>query len=88
MARRDLTTEQAVSRQDANRRHRQKVPHALQAYAAYLVEMPDDGWMWFNLGVMHRKQGHYAQALRAQACARNDIGMRNNYANILSDLGD
>jgi hypothetical protein len=88
MARRDLTKEQAVSRQDANRTHRQKVPHTLQAYAAYLVEMPDDGWMWSNLGVMHRKHGRYAQALRAQECAPNDIGMRHNYANIPSDLGD
>ncbi|MDE0852771.1 MAG: hypothetical protein OSA94_16620, partial [Yoonia sp.] len=88
MARRDLTKEQAVSRQDANRAHRQKVPHALQAYAAYLVEMPDDGWMWSNLGVMHPKQGRYAQALRAQEYPPNDIVLRNNYANILSDLGD
>lgn len=88
MARRDLTKEQSVSRQDANRAHRQKVPHALQAYAAYLAEMPDDGWMWSNLGAMHRKQGRNAQALRAQECGPNDIGMRNNYANILSDLGD
>jgi tetratricopeptide (TPR) repeat protein len=91
MAGRDLTKKQAILRQAASKAHRENAPSALQAYAAYLAEVPDDGPIWSNLGALHRKKGSYTQALRAQERAQkhapNDIGLRNNFANILSDLG-
>ncbi|MCA1774199.1 MAG: tetratricopeptide repeat protein [Loktanella sp.] len=66
-------------------------PAAMAAYAAYLAERPDDGSIWSNLGVLHRKAGRYDMALRAQQRAvAADPGARNvqvNLANILSDLG-
>jgi tetratricopeptide (TPR) repeat protein len=91
MAARRLTTEQAALRNAAHKAHADNAPGALQAYAAYLAQVPDDANFWSNLGALHRKQGRYHQALRAQERAQrfapDDIGLRNNYANILSDLG-
>jgi Flp pilus assembly protein TadD len=91
MAERHLTKAQVALRHAANKAHRDEAPDALQAYATYLAEVPDDGPIWSNLGALHRKKGRYTQALRAQQRAQtyapNDIGLRNNYANILSDLG-
>lgn len=78
-------------RKSAIAAHNKDDSSALQAYARYLSLAPDDGPMWSNLGVLHRKHGRYHAALRAQqraqALAPNEIGGRNNYANILSDLG-
>jgi len=53
---------------------------AARAYAKYLAQVPEDAGMWSNLGVLHRAQGRHKMALRAHRL--------NNYANILSDIGD
>jgi len=86
-----LTKEQAALRRAAHKAHVENAPDALQAYATYLAQVPNDGAFWSNLGALHRKQGRYLQALRAQEKAQkfapDDVGLRNNYANILSDLG-
>lgn len=91
MAARSLTKDQSALRKAAHKAHVDGAPGALQAYATYLAQVPDDGPFWSNLGALHRKQGRYQQALRAQEQAQrfapDDIGLRNNYANILSDLG-
>lgn len=91
MAPRTLTTDQLALRQAANKAHRDGAADVLQAYATYLAVVPDDAPIWSNLGALHRKQGRYHQALRAQERAQrfapDDVGLRNNYANILSDLG-
>ncbi|UWQ99320.1 tetratricopeptide repeat-containing glycosyltransferase family protein [Rhodobacteraceae bacterium S2214] len=91
MASRVLTKDQAALRRAAHKAHTDGAPDAVQAYAAYLAQVPEDGPFWSNLGALFRKQGQYHQALRAQARAQryapNDVGLRNNYANILSDLG-
>lgn len=92
MARLTLTKAQAALRQAANDAHRDDAPTALQDYAAYLAAVPTDGAMWSNLGALHRKQGRFHQALRAQNRAQtldpDAVGLKNNYANILSDLGE
>lgn len=86
-----VTQEQAVLRRAAHKAHVDNAPEALQAYATYLAQVPNDAAIWSNLGALHRKQGRYLQALRAQERAQriapDDVGLRNNYANILSDLG-
>jgi Flp pilus assembly protein TadD len=86
-----LTKEQTALRYAAHKAHREDAPHVLQAYATYLAQVPKDATYWSNLGALHRKKGRYLQALRAQERAQklspNDVGLRNNYANILSDLG-
>lgn len=62
-----------------------------RAYAAYLTQVPDDGVIWSNLGVLHRARGQHHMALRAHRRAfslnPNDVGVRNNLANTLSDIG-
>ena len=68
-----------------------KLSEAAPLYAAYLAQVPSDAPMWSNLGVLHRAAGRHEQALRAQrrayALDPNERGTCNNYANILSDLG-
>jgi Flp pilus assembly protein TadD len=91
MAQRSLTKRQLALRQAAHKAHHANAADAMQAYATYLAQVPEDASMWSNLGALHRMHGRYKQALRAQEraqlCAPNDVGLRNNYANILSDLG-
>lgn len=69
-----------------------KLSQAAPLYAAYLAQVPTDARMWSNLGVLHRAAGRHKQAKRAQVRAYTldpeDVGTRNNYANILSDIGD
>lgn len=78
-------------RRAAHRAHRDGDDRALQDYARYLAQVPDDASIWSNLGALHRSKGRYLAALRAQARAQvlqpEDAALRNNYANILSDLG-
>ncbi len=78
-------------RRAAHLAHRKKAPDAAGAYARYLALVPDDASMWSNLGALHRSEGNYLAAFRAQARAQviapDDVALRNNYANILSDLG-
>ena len=78
-------------RRAAHRAHRDGDDRALQDYARYLAQVPDDAPTWSNLGALHRTKGRYLAALRAQARAQvlqpDDPALRNNYANILSDLG-
>ena len=79
-------------RQKATRLHQdEKLDEAARAYAQYLKHMPNEAAVWSNLGALYRKQSRHTQALRAHerafALRPDDIGTRNNYANILSDLG-
>ena len=65
---------------------------ALSAYATYLAQFPTDAGIWTNLGALYRAKGQHEMGrtaqMRAYALAPDDMGVRNNYANILSDLGD
>jgi hypothetical protein len=69
-----------------------KLDEARAGYVAYLDQNPTDASIWSNLGALFRSQGLHEQARRAQerahALSPDDPGIRNNYANILSDLGD
>ncbi|MCP1167628.1 tetratricopeptide repeat protein [Limimaricola litoreus] len=61
-------------------------------YVDWLAARPDDGLMWTNFGALLRAQGLLEQALRAQRRAQRLLGgtnatLRNNLANILTDLG-
>jgi len=65
---------------------------ALAGYTEYLARYPKDAGIWTNLGALYRtlgrhQMGRVAQA-RAYALEPDDKGILNNYANILSDLGD
>ena len=64
---------------------------AAAGYASYLAHKPDDAGIWSNLGVLHRAQGRHHMALRAQRRANalqpDAVGLQNNLANVLSDLG-
>lgn len=65
---------------------------AMRAYASYLSQYPKDAGIWTNLGALFRTRGQHelgrSAQMRAYALAPDDMGVRNNYANILSDLGD
>lgn len=65
---------------------------ALTGYTKYLTHFPDDAGVWTNLGALFRSQGKHEMAriaqVRAYRLSPDDNGVRNNYANILSDLGD
>lgn len=72
--------------------HRQKkLDEALRAYALYLSQAPGDGGIWTNLGALFRVQGRHDLALaaqeRAHALEPENLGVINNYANILNDIG-
>ncbi len=64
---------------------------AARDYASYLAQVPGDVGIWSNLGVLHRVAGRHKMSLRAQerayALDQKDTGVRNNMANILSDIG-
>jgi hypothetical protein len=64
----------------------------MTAYADYLSRFPKDAKIWTNLGALYRTKGQHEMGrtaqIRAYALAPDDMGVRNNYANILSDLGD
>ncbi|MBU2992361.1 tetratricopeptide repeat protein [Octadecabacter sp. 1_MG-2023] len=64
---------------------------ALQAYASYLAQHPSDAGIWTNLGALYRTLGQHEMGKiaqeRAYGLAPEDNGVRNNYANILSDTG-
>ena len=65
---------------------------ALAGYGRYLARFPDDAGVWTNLGALYRSTSRHDMARIAQARAYalkpDDTGVMNNYANILSDLGD
>ncbi|KAG1713734.1 Protein FlbA [Nymphon striatum] len=65
---------------------------ALEGYTDYLAHHPTDAGIWTNLGALYRSMGKHQMArvaqARAYALAPSDKGILNNYANILSDLGD
>lgn len=65
---------------------------ASDLYARYLSQVPGDAGQWSNLGVLLRNTGRHAMARRVQQRAfeldPDAPAIRNNYANILSDLGD
>ncbi len=69
-----------------------QLAEASTLYATYLTMRPQDARVWSNLGVLHRAASRHAQALRAQTKAYainpDDTATCNNYANILSDLGE
>ena len=69
-----------------------RLDEALHAYAAYLTQNPKDAGIWTNLGALYRARGQHEMGrtaqMRAYALAPGDMSVRNNYANILSDLGD
>lgn len=65
---------------------------ALAAYTDYLAQHPIDAGIWTNLGALYRATGRHDMARLAQMRAAflkpGDKGILNNYANILSDLGE
>ena len=65
---------------------------ALKAYVSYLRAAPNDAGIWSNLGALFRSRSQHQQARRAQAhayaLAPDAPGVRNNYANVLSDIGE
>ncbi len=65
---------------------------ALAAYTAYLAQHPNDAGIWTNLGALYRTTGRHDMArsaqLRAYRLTPDAKGILNNYANILSDLGE
>ncbi|SLN66055.1 tetratricopeptide repeat protein [Roseisalinus antarcticus] len=60
-------------------------------YARYLATAPRDSGIWSNLGALHRSQQRHDQAVRAHARAHaldgDSVGVLNNYANALTDIG-
>lgn len=68
-----------------------KKDHARLLYGQYLGQVPGDAAMWSNLGILLRTEGKHAMALvlqeRAYALDPMAPGVRNNLANIYSDLG-
>jgi Flp pilus assembly protein TadD len=69
-----------------------RLAEALPLYAQHLARVPGDAGIWTNLGVLLRARGSRDLALRAQerayALSPLDAGVRNNYANALSDAGE
>lgn len=69
-----------------------RLDDALEGYTKYLTVVPNDAGMWTNLGALYRKKGQHDMARiaqhRAYTLAPDERGVMNNYANILSDLGD
>ncbi len=69
-----------------------KLTEALAAYAEYLAEVPGDGAIWSNLGVLFRVQSRHDLAIAAQerayALDPDNRGTLNNFANILNDVGE
>ncbi|MCF2871583.1 tetratricopeptide repeat-containing glycosyltransferase family protein [Octadecabacter sp. G9-8] len=65
---------------------------ALTGYAEYLTQQPTDAGIWTNLGALYRALGQHQMGRTAQTraftLAPDEKGVLNNYANILSDLGD
>lgn len=68
-----------------------KKDQARLLYGQYLGQVPGDAAMWSNLGILLRTEGKHAMALvlqeRAYALDPMAPGVRNNLANIYSDLG-
>jgi len=62
-----ITNDQLTLRKAASAAHRNGDATALQAYATYLAQVPNDGAMWVH--------------------TPDDPILKNNYANMLSDLG-
>ncbi|SEW41445.1 Tetratricopeptide repeat-containing protein [Cognatiyoonia koreensis] len=64
---------------------------ARRAYGEYLSQVPHDGIIWSNLGVLHRSTNRHRMALRSHrrafALSPQDTGVRNNLSNTLSDIG-
>lgn len=91
MAKLGITESQLALRKAAGTAHQSNDPTALQAYATYLAQVPQDSAMWSNYGALLRTRGEYIAALRAQerahAISPDEAILQNNYANILSDLG-
>ena len=87
-----LSREAADLRNRASEAHKSgKTAEARQMYAAYLALVPQDAGIWSNLGALLRAEGRHDQALRAhERASALDPGstvIMNNFANILSDIG-
>ena len=85
-------TETDALRDQASTAHRAgKTAKARALYMRYLALCPNDGSIWSNVGALLRTEKQYALALHAQERAYglspDAMGIRNNFANILSDLG-
>ena len=83
----------ATARTEAVRAHQAgRHADALAAYTLYLSRYPKDAGIWTNLGALYRAMGQHEKGrtaqMRAFALEPDDKGILNNYANILSDLGD
>ena len=83
----------AAQRSSAVKAHRSgDLKGALAAYTDYLMKHPKDAGIWTNLGALYRASGRHDMArlaqLRAFRLDSDDKGILNNYANILSDLGE
>jgi len=78
--------------QSVNAHKAGQLDEALAGYARYLARYPDDAGIWTNLGALYRATSRHDMAKiaqgRAYALDPTDTGVMNNYANILSDLGD
>lgn len=87
-----MVSSQQSMRAEATRAHQAgDLKTAAKGYAAFLAAVPDDAVIWSNLGVLHRTCHRHEMALRChrRAFALNpqDIGVRNNLSNTLSDIG-
>ncbi|MEL6959532.1 MAG: tetratricopeptide repeat-containing glycosyltransferase family protein [Pseudomonadota bacterium] len=83
---------QALRAQSVKAHQNGQLDAALEGYTRYLARHPEDAGIWTNLGALYRTTGRHelgriAQK-RAYEIAPETPGVRNNYANILSDLGD
>lgn len=83
----------AAVRDRASEAHRTgRLGEAQQLYTAYLSMQPRDAGMWTNLGVLFRSQGRHDLAVRAHAraldLAPDATAVLQNYANVLTDLGE
>jgi hypothetical protein len=87
-----MVEDYAKLKADAQQAHRNgQLDVAMAGYARYLAQVPGDGGVWSNLGVLHRKAGRHLMALRAhqRALALDPGGTStmNNAANVMSDIG-
>ena len=85
-------TETDALRDQASTAHRAgKTAKARALYMRYLALCPNDGSIWSNVGALLRTEKQYALALhaheRAYSLSPDAMGICNNFANILSDLG-
>lgn len=69
-----------------------ELAQAKRLYNRHLLDHPDDPQVWTNLGVLYRSEHRHDRALAAQRLAYRinptSRVVRNNYANILDDVGE